>query len=266
MRPSRTAHRDAVAKAGRAPQMSVFYHRVANTHPNDWTLSNAQFERHLNHFEAEFEWIGLGTLQQRVAAPQCASLGMSITFDDGYADNLDFAIPELLRRRIPTTYFVSSGHVRSGRPFLHDQECGVPLAVNTPKHIREIADAGIEIGGHTRDHIDCGSCESAAKLGDQIRRDKLDLEDMIGRPVRFFAFPFGTPRQITPAAIRCVADAGYKGFCSAFGGYNLLGRGAFHIRRFHGDPSFGRILNWTSFDPGKIESEPAIDYPAALKT
>ncbi len=45
---------------------------------------------------------------------------VSLTFDDGYAENCDFAIPELIKRRIPTNYFVVSQAVAEGRLFEHD--------------------------------------------------------------------------------------------------------------------------------------------------
>jgi hypothetical protein len=65
---------------------------------------------------------------------------------------------------------------------------------------------------------------------------------------------------LTQAAIACVQRAGLRGFCSAFGGYNLPGRDAFHIRRFHGDEDFARFRNWLDFDTRKLRHEPRIDY------
>jgi hypothetical protein len=89
---------------------------------------------------------------------------------------------------------------------------------------------------------------------------KDELEQMIGRAIRYFAFPYGMPEQLTEEAIEVVQEAGFAGFCSAFGGYNLPGRDAFHIRRCHGDPEFSRFVNWLSFDPGKLRKEPVVRY------
>lgn len=38
----------------------------------------------------------------------------AVTFDDGYANNLDIALPLLQKYRIPTTIFLATGHTRSG--------------------------------------------------------------------------------------------------------------------------------------------------------
>ena len=44
-----------------------------------------------------------------------------ITFDDGYADLLEHAVPILRRHGAPAIVYVSSGHVDSGEPLLHDR-------------------------------------------------------------------------------------------------------------------------------------------------
>src|SRR5687768_18104901 len=46
------------------------------------------------------------------------------SFDDGYADNMRFAVPLLLREKLPFTYFVSTNHVLGGEPFPHDVAAG----------------------------------------------------------------------------------------------------------------------------------------------
>jgi hypothetical protein len=68
------------------------------------------------------------------------------------------------------------------------------------------------------------------------------------------------PKHLTQIAIEAVDRAGFEGFCSAFGAYNLVGRDAFHIRRFHGDPELARLKNWLSFDERKIHIEPEVRY------
>ncbi len=48
-----------------------------------------------------------------------------------------------------------------------------------------------------------------------------ELGDLIGQPIRYFAFPFGFPQHLSAPALAAVRRAGFKGFCSAYGDYNF---------------------------------------------
>ena len=88
--------------------------------------------------QKHFDLISLEESQHRIASGDNRRPSVSITFDDGYADNCQWALPLLLERKIPFTYFVSSQNVLEGMPFPHDVQCGVPFAPNTPDQIREL--------------------------------------------------------------------------------------------------------------------------------
>ncbi|MCG8650773.1 MAG: polysaccharide deacetylase family protein [Pirellulales bacterium] len=258
--PFRNARLRRLAAQSAAPMTVLFYHRVADSHPNDWTISRREFQRHIDYCGRHFEWVDLETLQQRVRECDSPQPAVSVTFDDGYAENCDFALPMLAQRGVPCTYFVATNNVRQQQPFRHDVQTGCPLPVNTVDQLRQIADTGIEIGLHTHNHVDFSQVHDPQVIHREIVEAKDELEQMLGRAVRYFAFPYGLPRQLTQAAIEAVNEAGLWGFCSAFGGYNLVGRDPFHIRRCHGDPQFSRLRNWLNFDPAKVRCEPDVRY------
>ena len=251
-----------------SPVMILFYHRVADNWPNPWTISTRQFERHLDWICGRFETISLAEAQQRIRAGKNRRPAVCITFDDGYADNCRSAIPILIRRRIPVTYFVSLDYVLHGCPFPHDEKAGTPLGVNTLSDLRDMARAGVEIGAHTRTHPDLGQVFDEAELYDEIVAARDDLAAEIRHPVRYFAFPYGMPENLSAAAFRMAARAGYEGVCTAYGGYNFpttrnnaasFGAGdpspwtdpSFHLRRIHGDPELVAVKNWLKIDPRK---------------
>ena len=141
------------AEKGFVPHFAVFYHRVADDHPNGWTISKDQFTRHLDYFQTLGSMIDFAKAQELIRLGESTHRTITITFDDGYADNLDFALPEIIDRKIPCTYFVTTQNFLKNQPFDHDLKCGTPLRVHTAKQIRELSDAGIEIGCHTRHHV-----------------------------------------------------------------------------------------------------------------
>jgi peptidoglycan/xylan/chitin deacetylase (PgdA/CDA1 family) len=244
------------AAAGASPITVLFYHRVADEHPNDWTISTERFKSQITWLRERYEVISLVEAQQRMGSPANRTPAVCITFDDGYADNCRVAIPWLIDERVPFTYFVATSHVLEQRPFAHDVQRGVPLAPNTPEQLREMAAAGVELGAHTRGHVDLGAVEDEEQLHDEIVGSKRDLEAMIDRAVRYFAFPFGLRNNLSQAAFRVAFTAGFWGVCSAYGDYNLPGDDPFHIHRIHGDPSWVRFCNALTVDPRKFRRAP----------
>ena len=68
---------------GHVPITVLFYHRVANEHPNDWTISTPRFKAQINWLRERFEIITLTETQQRMASPTNCTPAVCITFDDG---------------------------------------------------------------------------------------------------------------------------------------------------------------------------------------
>jgi len=235
------------------PVMTLFYHRIADTHPNDWTLSNNDFQKQITWLQERFDIVSLEEAQRRIASETNNRPTVSITFDDGYADNCETALPWLLDQKVPFTYFVTSNNTLTGDPFAHDLAADCPLTPNTAKQLQALADAGVEIGAHTRSHADLGKITDEDQLFEEIVGSKRDLEKLLDSPVRYFAFPFGLPANMSTAAFRIAFEAGLWGVCSAYGGYNLPGDDSFHIQRIHGDPQWSRFRNWLTVDPRKLK-------------
>jgi peptidoglycan/xylan/chitin deacetylase (PgdA/CDA1 family) len=259
-RPLRSVQNAARARRGMMPAAVLFYHRVADRRPNDWTISNANFRAHIDWLQKHFDLVSLAEAQRRIDSGCNARPTVSLTFDDGYYDNCEFALPLLLERRIPFAYFVSAQQVVEGEPFPHDVEAGQPLAPNTLEQLRELVAAGVSIGAHTRTHADLGAIDDHVRLVDEMITARGELEDRLQTEIDYFAFPFGQPQNLSRDAFQLAKDCGYAGVCSAYGGYNLPGDDAFHLRRIHADPGMVRLQNWLSIDPRKFRKTAVYDY------
>lgn len=243
----------------KSPVMALFYHRVADSHPNGWTISTERFRRQISWVKERYDIVTLEEAQLRIGTEENDRPTVCITFDDGYGDNCTTAVPWLLEQEIPFTYFVTSNHVQSGEPFAHDVAAGQPLTPNTVEQIRDMAAAGVEIGAHSRTHADLGKLTDEQALFDEIVGSKRDLEGLLDRPIHYFAFPFGLPENMSTAAFRIAFQAGLWGVCSAYGGYNLPGDDPFHLQRIHGDPQWARFRNWLTLDPRKLRQTKQFD-------
>jgi peptidoglycan/xylan/chitin deacetylase (PgdA/CDA1 family) len=247
------------AAAGQAPVIALYYHRVADTHSNDWTIGTNRFKAQIEWLRERFEIVSLIEAQRRIASRRNHTPAVSITFDDGYAENCDAAVPWLIDQNVPFTYFVSTRHVLESQPFDHDLERNCPLPPNSPDQLAAMAAAGVELGAHTRRHVDLGAIDDEAVLYDEIVGSKRDLEQIIDRPIRYFAFPYGLQRNLSQAGFRMAFQAGFWGVCSAYGGYNYPGDDPFHIHRLHADPKWSRFCNWMTADPQLRRGEKRFD-------
>jgi peptidoglycan/xylan/chitin deacetylase (PgdA/CDA1 family) len=247
--PLRAGYRAWLQARGQMPLVVLFYHRIADDRATPWTASNAVFERQIEWLERNFELISLEEVQRRIRRGRNHRPAVSITFDDGYADNCTQALPLLIERRIPCTYFICSHQIARGAPFAHDVARGMSLAPNTPAQIRALVKAGIEIGAHTRTHVDLGRTNNPRQLHDEIVVVRDELEQLSGATVRYFAFPFGQKPNLSPRAFQLAHEAGYEGVCTAYGGTNSPGDDAFHIQRIHADVSMIRFKNSILLDP-----------------
>ena len=261
-------HRCAVIEE-RVPVIVLYYHRVADDRANPWTTSNRTFVRQIRWLKARFELISLQEAQRRVRRGANHRPSLSITFDDGYADNCHQAIPLLIKERIPCTYFVTVQNLLDGKPFAHDVAAGVPLAPNTLEQIKAMAAAGMEIGAHTYTHPDLGPMTDRRRLYREVVSAGEELQQLIGRPVHYFAFPFGQYANLNRLAFDLAYEAGYEAVCSAYGGFNFPGSDPFHLQRIPVDDNMIGLMNWVTGGPRKLNTPrfvyqaPATRHPAA---
>ncbi|MEZ6089503.1 MAG: hypothetical protein R3C05_16035 [Pirellulaceae bacterium] len=68
--PSRRLRIRRMCAQGKAPISVLFYHRVADSHPNGWTIPTAMFEAQMDWIRDRFDVIDMQELQRRCAGKQ----------------------------------------------------------------------------------------------------------------------------------------------------------------------------------------------------
>ena len=191
-----------------APVPVLMYHSVTETPPR----STRRLSVHPDAFAAQlgllrrlgFTTPTFGEYAAAVSAGRpLPERSVVLTFDDGYADFHDNALPLLSSHGFTATVFVTTGWLQdAGR-----HAAGEPLdRMLSWKAVRWLAEAGIEIGAHSHSHAQLDQL-SAAALRDELSCSKAQLESEIGRPVQSLAYPFG----YSSARVREeVAASGYR--------------------------------------------------------
>ena len=109
-----------LSPAGHHGRLSILTYHRARAAPDPLLhdeIDAATFEKHMALLRMEFNVLSLGEACARLARGALPSRAACITFDDGYADNEQIALPILKRYGLPATFFVSTGFSEGGIMF-----------------------------------------------------------------------------------------------------------------------------------------------------
>lgn len=132
-----------------------------------------------------------------------------LTFDDGYLNFEEHALPVLTRHDFSATVFVVSGYVGGWNDWADPPAHLGTRPLLLWEQIAELAATGIEIGSHGKSHRDLGRV-AQRDLEDEIVASRSAIEQRTGQAVESFAYPFGTVTEPTRAIVRRV----YRAACT----------------------------------------------------
>jgi peptidoglycan/xylan/chitin deacetylase (PgdA/CDA1 family) len=261
--------RPAARHKGAPPPLILLYHRIAeaDADPLGLCVSPANFAEQIELVRDRVVPV------DDIAAGSAPSGSVAITFDDGYADNLE----PLRSIGLPVTLFAATGHIASGRRFFWDEGARLMLGpgprptrlrlaidgrrfearmrtpedreavfrhlhgliqpksrsvidavltqladwaawpdeppettrLMTPAELTSLAEAGVTIGAHTRDHLNLAHQSSEVVAG-EVTGSRDDVAAWTGQQPRGFSYPFGIPRHdVGPIARAAVVSAGF---------------------------------------------------------
>lgn len=158
-----------------------------------------------------------------------------LTFDDGYANALRHGLAPLAENRFHAIQFLVADGIGKTNQWDHlAGEASEPLM--DAGQVREWLAAGHEIGSHTLSHAALTRVP-AAKAREEISGSKKKLEDLFGRPIRYFCYPYG---DWNDAVRDMVMEAGYSAAFTTAAGVNMPSDSPFALKRFTARyPSWG---------------------------
>jgi peptidoglycan/xylan/chitin deacetylase (PgdA/CDA1 family) len=177
----------SAADAVRRPQglVVLIYHRVGAHTRVSVDLPRPLFAEQLGALRAGWTPVSLeqtvGLLEGAAGPPGAPPV--CLTFDDGTADFVEEALPELVAHRVPATLYVATDFVETGRLFPDD---GRPVSW---AGLRDALSTGlVTIGSHTHTHrlLDRVKGPEAA---DELDRSIGLIEDRLGVACPHFAYP-----------------------------------------------------------------------------
>jgi peptidoglycan/xylan/chitin deacetylase (PgdA/CDA1 family) len=161
-----------------------------------------------------------------------------ITFDDGYEGVHRHALPVLAKHGFAATVFVSTGWLKGP----HDMGGGLDTMLDWDQ-VRELAEADVEIGGHSHTHPQLDQLPDG-RLRSELILCKEIISDQLGTVPASFAYPYGYSSRRVREAVR---ETGYAQALAVNNGLARRRQGPYAltrltVRRGTGIEEFGRMV------------------------
>lgn len=120
-----------------------------------------------------------------------------LTFDDSMADQFKVARPELAKYGFKAVFFITIKNIAKNKGYMTQQE------------VQQLAGDGHIMGCHTLTHANLRKL-SPNNWNKEVDVSKQKLEALIGKPVSYFAYPFGMWKKANLPLVK------HSGFLAAF--------------------------------------------------
>ena len=179
-----------IGRAARSSCVVVYYHSVD-------AVQRSRFAKQMDQ---------LLSYAKPIAANEATTLQpgthhVAVTFDDGFKNFYECALPELVKRGIPATMFVITDVI--GKTFGPD---GYAEEVMSLEQIRALPESLVTIGSHTLTHplLPSINLDQAKR---EIALSRAKLEEQLHRRIVLFSFPYGGFNQ---KLVEMCHEAGYQ--------------------------------------------------------
>jgi peptidoglycan/xylan/chitin deacetylase (PgdA/CDA1 family) len=213
------------------------YHRIADGH-DELAVSPSRFRSQMAFLaENGYRGVTIDEAADIIDRGDPVERVIGLTFDDGYLDNAEHALPVLEEHGFSATVFIAPG-LTSGttRPTWYSTP---PPFLSWDEVVELDRGSVLRFEAHTLTH------PNLLSLGEQDARNeiagsKLELEERLGRSVSAFCYP---ANLFADRERRLVAEAGYRIAVSTFPGVNTCDTDRLALWRIQIDPR-DRLLDF----------------------
>jgi peptidoglycan/xylan/chitin deacetylase (PgdA/CDA1 family) len=173
----------------------LMYHYTSEKNETYMSVPKEKFREQMKYLkENGYTVIGLDELyssyNEGISIPDNAVI---ITFDDGYANNYLYAYPILKEFGFKATIFMITSKINEPQYL-------------TERQLKELDKNGIAIESHTVSHPQLGHLTYLKQL-EELKNSKLTLESILGRKIKYIAYPYG---EFNKDTIIIANDLDYK--------------------------------------------------------
>jgi peptidoglycan/xylan/chitin deacetylase (PgdA/CDA1 family) len=230
----------------------LFYHRVSDDR-DELAVSPAAFAEQMDYLASEaYRVVDVLSAIDLLESGKPLARTVALTFDDGFLDLAEHALPILSERGFNATVFVAPAVTDGRASFSWYREQPPPLLAW--EDIVELdRDGTLRFEAHSLTHPNLPALDDD-EAREEIAGSKLELENHLGRVVRAFSYPTGLFGEREE---RMVAEAGYEIGVGCEPGVNDRSTDRFALRRRQVDAR-DSLLDFRAKLGGGHDSSPAL--------
>jgi peptidoglycan/xylan/chitin deacetylase (PgdA/CDA1 family) len=180
------------------------YHRFGNRMYDPFCVSIQDFSMQMKWLAETGRAVSLDQVEAHAAGnTACPDGSVLVTIDDGFKSVYTGALPVLQKYEIPAVLFVSSGSIgKTEKGSAHED----PYL--SPEDTKKLSAAGLIIGSHSVSHRSMAQMP-LPEMEREAKESKFFLENLIGKPVTSFAYPYGTRADYSGETAQTLRNCGY---------------------------------------------------------
>lgn len=215
----------------------LMYHRVdkASSDRNTVPLDKFIWQMRYLH-EHGYTTISVRQLQRHMAGQAALpEKPVVLTFDDGYMDNYEYALPVLQKYDLTASVFVVAGWV--GRECGWRKEDKRTVRLMNWQQLKEWQNAGNEVGAHTLQHPHLSQL-SETTIREELAGSKQLLEEKLQTEISILCYPYGDfDRRVQQIA----RQVGFSAALAIFDGVSLGADDCYAIPRLGISSRLGQL-------------------------
>ncbi len=220
----------------------LMYHRVINDKPEEYNhwhyVTTAEFKNQMKLIDMlGFTPITFADYQlyqeDKLTLP---SKPIIITFDDGYMDTFENALPILSHMGMKAVIFVM-GNRKLKRAVWDERGEDDVCPLMTDEQIKKAKQMDFEIGSHSLNHDELSSLPEHEAVY-SVNKSKKEIESILEEPIHTFAYPYG---KLDENLQKIVENSGFQFACGVYTGSPKFGETIMDFRRIAINQHTGQV-------------------------
>ncbi len=198
-------------------------HRVVKEQPSTFIDVTIKSLKHILKSD-NCDFLSIDQVLNQKEKPDKSKKFICLTFDDGYSSDYSIVLPELKKKNAYASFFIVTDWIDTP-------------GYLTKKQVKDLSTSGMQIGSHSKSHPNFLEMTSEERLN-ELKQSKLVLEEIIGKEVTSFSFPFGFFNE---TCTQEVFSVGYQVCCNSMHGHSKTNSSIMRRNSINANSSTSRI-------------------------